>query len=183
MTWSPHDTSVTHDNMAGLCSVTSSKKILKSYRRKRNDDRPFARSAKAILPIRGFKGNRILYGDSLDAVNEVTEEDEDDTEEEDDNMVEPVYSEPHFVLSEDSQLSSSDTSSGYLSHERTPPLSHETCHNNNNTNTTTTTQSLSSPESGYLSSDEDCLVFQQGEKTSVESVLWLDLSQSHDKEG
>ena len=176
--------------MAGLCSVTSSRKILKSYRRKRNDDRPFARSAKAILPIRGFKGNRILYGDSLDAVNEVTEEDEDDddTEEEDDNMIEPVYSEPQFVMSEDSQLSSSDTSSGYLSHELTPPLSHEMCHNNhrnnnNITTTTTTTHSLSSPESGYLSSDEDCLVFQQGEKTSVESVLWLDLSQSHDKVG
>ena len=171
MTWSPHDTSVTHDNMAGLCSVTSSKKILKSYRRKRNDDRPFARSAKAILPIRGFKGNRILYGDSLDAVNEVTEEDEDEDDDcdDDDNTIEPVYSEPQFVLSEDSQLSSSDTSSGYLSNERTPPLSHGTCHNNyhnNNITTTTTTHSLSSPESGYLSSDEDCLIFQQGEKTS-----------------
>ena len=30
-----------------------------------------------ILPIRGFKGNRILYGDSLDAVGEATEEDTD----------------------------------------------------------------------------------------------------------
>ena len=84
--------------MAGLCSVTSSKKILKSYRRRRYDDRPFAKSNKAILPIRGFKGNRILYGDSLDAVNEVIEEEEEE-DDDDDKFIEPLYSEPQFELS------------------------------------------------------------------------------------
>ena len=95
-----HITLVTtlRDNMASLCSVTSSKKILKSYRRRRYDDRPFAKSNKAILPIRGFKGNRILYGDSLDAVNEVTEEEEEDYDEDDDKFIEPLYSEPQFEL-------------------------------------------------------------------------------------
>ena len=68
--------------MAALCSVTSSKRILQSYRRRRHDDRPFARSQKVILPIRGFKGNRVLYGDSLDAACELTDEEEDDDDEE-----------------------------------------------------------------------------------------------------
>ena len=137
--------------MASLCSVTSSRKLLASYRRRRSDDRPFARSQKVILPIRGFKGNRILYGDSLDAVGEVTEEDTDDDDE-------PVYSEPQFDRGADeSQVSSSDISSGYLSHEVTSQ------HHNNNNNNSKAVHSLSSPESGYLSSDEDCLVFQQGE--------------------
>ena len=141
--------------MASLCSVTSSRKLLANYRRRRNDDRPFARSQKVILPIRGFKGNRILYGDSLDAVGEVTEEDTDD---DDDELTEPVYSEPQFDPADESQVSSSDISSGYLSHEVTSQH-----HNNNNNNNNKGVQSLSSPESGYLSSDEDCLVFQQGE--------------------
>ena len=136
--------------MASLCSVTSSRKLLANYRRRRNDDRPFARSQKVILPIRGFKGNRILYGDSLDAVGEVTEEDTDDDDDDD----EPVYSEPQFDPADESHVSSSDISSGYLSHEVTSQH-----HNNNNKGV----HSLSSPESGYLSSDEDCLVFQQGE--------------------
>ena len=150
--WQARDTlSQIRDTMASLCSVTSSRKLLASYRRRRRDDRPFARSQKVILPIRGFKGNRILYGDSLDAVGEVTEEDTDD----DDDLTEPVYSEPQFDRGADeSQVSSSDISSGYLSQE----LSSQH-HNNNNK----AVQSLSSPESGYLSSDEDCLVFQQGE--------------------
>ena len=71
--------------MASLCSVTSSKKILQSYRRRRHDDRPFARSQKLILPIRGFKGNRVLYGDSLDAACEVTDDDDGDLEDEDED--------------------------------------------------------------------------------------------------
>ena len=141
--------------MASLCSVTSSRKLLASYRRRRTDDRPFARSQKVILPIRGFKGNRILYGDSLDAVGEVTEEDTDDDDDE------PVYSEPQFGRGADGdQVSSSDISSGYLSHEVTSQ------HHNNNNNSKAV-QSLSSPESGYLSSDEDCLVFQQGEAATM----------------
>lgn len=142
--------------MASLCSVTSSRKLLASYRRRRNDDRPFARSQKVILPIRGFKGNRILYGDSLDAVGEVTEEDTDD----DDDLIEPVYSEPQFDPADESQVSSSDISSGYLSHEAPSQQHHR---NNNNNNNSKAAHSLSSPESGYLSSDEDCLVFTQGE--------------------
>ena len=142
--------------MASLCSVTSSRKLLANYRRRRNDDRPFARSQKVILPIRGFKGNRILYGDSLDAVGEVTEEDTDDDDDDDDN--EPVYSEPQFDPADESQVSSSDISSGYLSHEVTS----QHHNNNNNNNNNKGVHSLSSPESGYLSSDEDCLVFQQG---------------------
>ena len=147
--------------MASLCSVTSSKKILQGYRRRRHDDRPFARSQKVILPIRGFKGNRVLYGDSLDAACEVTDDDDDDDDDEEEvgrgvegGEVEPVYSEPQFEgydESHESQLSSSDitVSSGYFSHQTSPG------HVN-------TKQSLSSPESGYLSSDEDCLVFQTG---------------------
>ena len=142
--------------MASLCSVTSSRKLLASYRRRRNDDRPFARSQKVILPIRGFKGNRILYGDSLDAVGEATEEDTEDDDDEVD-LIEPVYSEPQFDPADESQVSSSDISSGYLSHEA--PSQHQ--HRNNNNNKAA--HSLSSPESGYLSSDEDCLVFQHGE--------------------
>ena len=161
--------------MASLCSVTSSKKILQSYRRRRHDDRPFARSQKVILPIRGFKGNRVLYGDSLDDACDVTDEDDDDDdddeeEEEEEVAGEPVYSEPQF---DESHLSSSDitVSSGYFSHETSPglpPPHHNNNDNNNNTNnhsvraTGGLQQSLSSPESGYLSSDEDCLVFQTG---------------------
>ena len=158
--------------MAGLCSVTSSKKILQSYRRRRHDDRPFARSQKLILPIRGFKGNRVLYGDSLDDACDVTDDDEDDEEEdeEDEEEVggEPVYSEPQFA---ESHLSSSDitVSSGYFSHETSPGLTqqHHNNHNNHHHHHSVRTtgglqQSLSSPESGYLSSDEDCLGFQTG---------------------
>ena len=161
--------------MASLCSVTSSKKILQSYRRRRHDDRPFARTQKLILPIRGFKGNRVLYGDSLDDACDVTDDDEDDEEEdeEDEEEVggEPVYSEPQFA---ESHLSSSDitVSSGYFSHETSPGLTQPHHNNNNHHNnnhhhhSVRTTgglqQSLSSPESGYLSSDEDCLVFQTG---------------------
>ena len=164
--------------MASLCSVTSSKKILQSYRRRRHDDRPFARSQKVILPIRGFKGNRVLYGDSLDDACDLTddddnEDDEEDEEEEEEVGGEPVYSEPQF---EESHLSSSDitVSSGYFSHETSPGLPQQH-HNNNNNNSNNSNnhhhsvrttgglqQSLSSPESGYLSSDEDCLVFQTG---------------------
>ena len=110
-----------------------------------------------ILPIRGFKGNRILYGDSLDAVGEATEEDTED-DEEDGDLTEPVYSEPQFDPADESQVSSSDISSGYLSHEA--PSQHQHRNNNNNNKAA---HSLSSPESGYLSSDEDCLVFQHGE--------------------
>ena len=165
--------------MASLCSVTSSKKILQSYRRRRHDDRPFARSQKVILPIRGFKGNRVLYGDSLDACDVTDDDDDDDDEEEEEEEVagEPVYSEPQF---DESHLSSSDitVSSGYFSHETSPglPQPHYNDNNDNNNNndnindtnnhSVRTTgglqQSLSSPESGYLSSDEDCLVFQTG---------------------
>ena len=145
--------------MASLCSVTSSRKLLASYRRRRNDDRPFARSQKVILPIRGFKGNRILYGDSLDAVGEATEEDTDN--EDGDDLLEPVYSEPQFDPADESQVSSSDSSSGYLSHET--PSQHQLRNKNNNNNNNKAVHSLSSPESGYLSSDEDCLVFQRGE--------------------
>ena len=70
-----------------------------------------------ILPIRGFKGNRILYGDSLDAVGEATEEDTEDDEDDEVDLLEPVYSEPQFDPADESQVSSSDISSGYLSHE------------------------------------------------------------------
>ena len=111
-----------------------------------------------ILPIRGFKGNRILYGDSLDAVGEATEEDTDN--EDGDDLLEPVYSEPQFDPADESQVSSSDISSGYLSHETPSQHQHR---NNNNNNNNKAVHSLSSPESGYLSSDEDCLVFQHGE--------------------
>ena len=157
--------------MASLCSVTSSKKILQSYRRRRHDDRPFARSQKLILPIRGFKGNRVLYGDSLDGACDVTDDDDDEDEEEEEEEEEevggePVYSEPQF---DESHLSSSDitVSSGYFSHETSPGLTQQHHNHNNNNHQSVRSngglqQSLSSPESGYLSSDEDCLVFQTG---------------------
>ena len=120
-----------------------------------------------ISVIRGFKGNRILYGDSLDAVGEVTEEETDDDNDDDnyddgeeEDVMEPVYSEPQFALADESQVSSSDVSSGYLSHVSQ--------HHNIGIikGTSAAGHSLSSPESGYLSSsDEDCLVFLQGEHT------------------
>ena len=119
----------------------------------------------------------MLYGDSLDDACDLTDDDdnEDDEDEEEEVEVggEPVYSEPQF---EESHLSSSDitVSSGYFSHETSPGLPQQHHNNNNNDNNSNnhhhhsvrTTgglqQSLSSPESGYLSSDEDCLVFQTG---------------------
>ena len=144
--------------MATLCSVTNSKRILQNYRRRRHDDRPFARSQKVILPIRGFKGNRVLYGDSLDAACELTDEKDDDDDEEEEeregeeDREEPVYSEPQFEVYDESQMSSSDitVSSGYFSQQTSPGHNKPT---------------VSSPESGYLSSDEDCLVFHTGNST------------------
>ena len=68
-----------------------------------------------ILPIRGFKGNRVLYGDSLDAVGEVTEEEEDDDD--DEAGAEPLYAEPQFLAPCAGSPVSSDTSSGRLSHQ------------------------------------------------------------------
>ena len=131
---------------------------------------------KMFIPvIRGFKGNRILYGDSLDAVGEVTEEDTDDDNDgdnyddgEEEDVMEPVYSEPQFALADESQVSSSDVSSGYLSH--VSHVSHVSQHHNLGIikGTSAAGHSLSSPESGYLSSsDEDCLVVLQGEHTHV----------------
>ena len=67
-----------------------------------------------ILPIRGFKGNRVLYGDSLDAVGEVTE---DEDEDEDEEAAEPLYAEPQFLAPCAGSPVSSDTSSGRLSHQ------------------------------------------------------------------
>ena len=69
---------------------------------------------KVILPIRGFKGNRVLYGDSLDAVGEVTE---DEDEDEDEEAAEPLYAEPQFLAPCAGSPVSSDTSSGRLSHQ------------------------------------------------------------------
>ena len=188
-------------NMASLCSLTSRQRILNSYRRRHKDDRPFLRNQKAILPIRGFKGNRILYGDSLEAVDEMTEEEEDVDSTEFVTNLEPVYSEPQFELSDDSQIS--DISSGYLSHttekylmhhsESTPTrveypqqssrsgyqtfgqrnirdqhdryLSQEVSNPTTHPHRSHTTSGycMSSPESGYLSSDEECLLLQLGE--------------------
>ena len=67
-----------------------------------------------ILPIRGFKGNRVLYGDSLDAVGEVTEEEDDD---DDEAGAEPLYAEPQFLAPCAGSPVSSETSSGDLSHQ------------------------------------------------------------------
>ena len=80
------------------------------------DDRPFTQEKKQVLPIRGFKGNRVIYGDISD------EEDEDILTKD-----EPVYSEPVFTLSsyKDSGLSSLDSgytvsdSQGYDSDDQT----------------------------------------------------------------
>ena len=102
----------------------------------------------------------MLYGDSLDAACEVTDQDEDEEEEDrEEEGEEPVYSEPQFEVYEESQMSSSDitVSSGYFSHQTSPALPNQ-IHDNNK-------PSLSSPESGYLSSDEDCLVFHTGNAT------------------
>ena len=92
---------------------------------------------------------------------------EEEEEEEEEVGGEPVYSEPQF---DESHLSSSDitVSSGYFSHETSPGLTQQHHNHNNNhhhqsvRSTGGLQQSLSSPESGYLSSDEDCLVFQTG---------------------
>ena len=70
---------------------------------------------KVILPIRGFKGNRVLYGDSLDAVGEVTEDEDEDEDEEE--AAEPLYAEPQFLAPCAGSPVSSDTSSGRLSHQ------------------------------------------------------------------
>ena len=66
------------------------------------DDRPFTQERKQVLPIRGFKGNRVIYGD-------ISEDEEEDILTKD----EPLYSEPVFPLSgyKDGGLSSLD--SGY----------------------------------------------------------------------
>ena len=80
------------------------------------DDRPFTQEKKQVLPIRGFKGNRVIYGDISD------DEDEDILTKD-----EPLYSEPVFTLSsyKDSGLSSLDSgytvsdSQGYYSDDQT----------------------------------------------------------------
>ena len=64
----------------------------------KKDDRPFKKQEKAVLQIRGFKGNRIIYEDVFDAdweafdVNEIFSEDESPNE-----SSEPFYSEPTFA--------------------------------------------------------------------------------------
>ena len=58
--------------------------------RKRRDDRPFGRQKKPVLPIRGFKGNRVIYGD----ISDVEEEDVQTNLLKD--VDEPLYSEPDY---------------------------------------------------------------------------------------
>ena len=64
----------------------------------KKDDRPFKKQEKAVLHIRGFKGNRVIYEDVFDAegeafdVNEIFSEDESPNE-----SSEPLYSEPTFA--------------------------------------------------------------------------------------
>lgn len=132
----------------------------------------------------------------------MTEEEEDVDSTDFVTNLEPVYSEPQFELSDDSQIS--DISSGYLSHttekylmhhsESTPTrveypqqssrsgyqtfgqrnirdqhdryLSQEVSNPTTHPHRSHTTSGycMSSPESGYLSSDEECLLLQLGKR-------------------
>ena len=106
-------TSSSHPDTMALCYGLA-RRIL-GYTR-HTDDRPFTQEKKQVLPIRGFKGNRVIYGDISD------DEDEDILTKD-----EPLYSEPVFTLSsyKDSGLSSLDSgytvsdSQGYYSDDQT----------------------------------------------------------------
>ena len=91
-------------------------------RRKKGDDRPFLKHKKPILPIRGFKGNRVIYGDTFDVEEEPDQAyfvQSNDYHHKDlgPESDEPMYSEPNFALSDAISTPSISTESGYHSHE------------------------------------------------------------------
>ena len=107
-----------------LCSMTGGRLGLWRNRARR-DDRPFP--PRQILPIAGFRGNRVMYGESWWTPEEQEEEEEEQEQEEGsynpralEPEEEPVYSEPNFARG------------GGGAEELVPPH-------------------LSSPDSGYLS--------------------------------
>ena len=91
-----------------LCSMTGSRVFVGWKKGRQKDDRPFSVSRKQIYPIRGFKGNRVIYGDSFDCDVSEVESDRtyfvENTEFHHKNLVnvddEPIYSEPVFARPE-----------------------------------------------------------------------------------
>ena len=81
-----------------LCSITGGRKLLGW--RKKGDDRPFVKQKKPVLPIRGFKGNRVIYGDIFDVEDENLQATpfEQDYQNKDIKSAEPFYSEPYFPI-------------------------------------------------------------------------------------
>ena len=79
-----------------LCSITGGRKLLGW--RKKGDDRPFVKQKKPVLPIRGFKGNRVIYGDIFDVEDDHLESTpfEQDYQNKDIKSAEPLYSELDF---------------------------------------------------------------------------------------
>ena len=71
-----------------LCTGMVASKLMQW--RKRRDDRPFGKEKKPVLPIRGFKGNRVIYGD----ISDVEEEDVQTNLLKD--VDEPLYNEPDY---------------------------------------------------------------------------------------
>ena len=109
-----------------LCSMTGGRS-LSLFKRRGRDDRPFPRHTQ-ILPIAGFRGNRVMYGESwwTPEEEELNSEEEGNYRPRDLEPEEPVYSEPSFPGLErrglvPPHLSSPD--SGYLSFRSCPGLS------------------------------------------------------------
>ena len=106
------------------CSLVLTRKLMMTLKRK-EDDRPFSQQKKPILPIKGFKGNRIIYEDIFDFQDETTCQPSIQNEEHE----EPLYNEPDLTESNQSDYQDSNTENSSLKHG-----------------------SSYSPESGYISS-------------------------------
>ena len=137
-----------------LCSMTGGRS-LSLFKRRGRDDRPFPRHTQ-ILPIAGFRGNRVMYGESwwTPEEEELNSEEEGNYRPRDLEPEEPVYSEPSFPGLErrglvPPHLSSPD--SGYLSFRDCPQLS--------DSSASDTEGSLVSSFTGTLGKAiEDCIV-------------------------
>ena len=121
-----------------FCSIVAGRKIL-AWRKKEND-RQFVKQKKDILPIRGFKGNRVIYGDIFDVEEEpekmyFVQTFDYHHKDLDFKSGEPMYSEPNFVpnyaISTHSYLKNKNLSRELIEQSSVSPCS--------------------SPESGYLS--------------------------------
>ena len=128
-----------------LCSITGERKLL--WWRKKGDDRPFVKQKKPVLPIRGFKGNRVIYGDIFDVEDENLQATpfEQDYQNKDIKSAEPLYSELDFDSdSWDSATSDSRSISCRQSeHPMSSPLASDLA--------SLQLHHVSSPESGYSS--------------------------------